>query len=186
LRLQISLLAVALTALACGACTQPSPGPSQPAGASLLVVADASLEKALQEVCTRYANQEHVLVRTRFANSKDASDALLGGASADAFIANDVDWVRRLGASGRLVPGSRRVVLAAKVTATGNPSSSARYHAAVLRASAQPELAKKFLDFLASEDAQSVFVRHGFARASEAPRGAAHRQRPEAGLAPIR
>lgn len=54
-------------------------------------------------------------------------------------------------------------------TAPGDSHDEIVYPAAVLKRTKSPELAKAFLDFLASEDARGVFVKYGFSAAEKQP-----------------
>jgi len=79
---------------------------------SVTVFAASSTAPLLEAVAQRYEESTGVRVRLNFASSSTLARQIEGGAHADVFISAHPQWVDRLEAAFRLVPGSRRDYLA--------------------------------------------------------------------------
>ena len=117
--LRISKIICALF-LACVVGCTPDPG-QQP---QLMVFAAASLRDVMSEVATRFEQEHGIHVNYNFAGSNVLAQQLLATPRADLFISANKAWMRRLEQAGRIVPGSRQVVLGNRLVVIVNHAST--------------------------------------------------------------
>ena len=106
--------------LACAAGCTPDSG-QQP---QLMVFAAASLRDVMSEVATRFEQEHGIHVNYNFAGSNVLAQQLLATPRADLFISANKAWMRRLEQAGRVVPGSRQVVLGNRLVVIVNHDSN--------------------------------------------------------------
>ena len=106
--------------LACVVGCTPDPG-QQP---QLMVFAAASLRDVMSEVATRFEQEHGIHVNYNFAGSNVLAQQLLATPRADLFISANKAWMRRLEQAGRVVPGSRQVVLGNRLVVIVNHAST--------------------------------------------------------------
>jgi len=106
--------------LACVVGCTPDPG-QQP---QLMVFAAASLRDVMSELGTRFEQEHGIHVNYNFAGSNVLARQLLATPGADLFISANQAWMRRLEQAGRIVPGSRQVVLGNRLVVIVNHAST--------------------------------------------------------------
>jgi molybdate transport system substrate-binding protein len=99
-----------LAAIAVGVTSVRAAAPRQPAPASVLVFAAASLQTALDELTPAIAQATGVTVRTSYAASSALARQIEQGAPADLFISADLEWMDYL-SQRRLIRAGSRVEL---------------------------------------------------------------------------
>lgn len=106
------LAAVPLALPACAAAPPP------------LVLAAASLQEAMRAAADAWTRMGHLRPTLSFAASSALARQIVAGAPADLFVSADMPWMDAVEKAGRIVPGSRAVLLGNRlvlVAAAGNP-----------------------------------------------------------------
>jgi len=80
------------------------------------VFAASSLTGALNEIATLYETRQGVRISAVFASSSTLAKQIINGAPADIFISANPGWMDRVERSGTLVPGSRQLLLANRLS----------------------------------------------------------------------
>jgi molybdate transport system substrate-binding protein len=83
-------------------------GPSQ----EVTVFAAASLREALTEVGAAYEQHADVAVVFNFAGSNTLAQQIVASGAGDVFVSADQEWMDEVEKAGRLLPGTRRPVVA--------------------------------------------------------------------------
>lgn len=90
----------------------------------IMVFAAASLHDVLLGVGSRFEQEHGIKVNYNFAGSNVLAQQLIAAPKADLFISANKAWMRRLGQAGRIVPGSRQVVLGNRLVVVVNQNSN--------------------------------------------------------------
>lgn len=101
------------------ACT---PDPDQKP--QIMVFAAASLNEVMTEVGESFEQAQGIKVNFNFAGSNVLAQQLIAAPKADLFLSANKAWMRRLGQAGRIVPGSRQLVLGNSLVIIVNRNSS--------------------------------------------------------------
>jgi ABC-type molybdate transport system substrate-binding protein len=118
--------------------------PSHAASArDVMVFAAATLQDALDEATTRFQAEAHIGVPVSYGPSAALVKQIANGAPADIFISADADWMNEAEHEGLLYPA---IVYPVALTVAGG---------------ANPDAAR-FLAFLKSPAAKSIFASHGY------------------------
>lgn len=100
---------------------------------TLTVYAAASLIDAVGEAGSEFAKDHDARIEFNFAASGTLARQILAARGADVFISANAEWMERVEAAGRLVPGSRRKVCGNRlVVATSDPNAPPLADAAAL------------------------------------------------------
>jgi molybdate transport system substrate-binding protein len=116
---------------------------------SLLVFAAVSLQGALLEAASTFEAQEGARVDLSFAGSNVLARQIEAAPVADVYFSASVDWMERLAAKERIVPGSRRDLLSNELQVVAH--SDSRY-----RVDTAAEIATLGAAFLSIGDPRAV------------------------------
>ncbi len=117
-----AIMAVGMAGIAAVGASPVAAQPREP----LTVFAAASLTDALQEVGRAWTKRSGQPVRFSFAASGTAARQIVAGAPADLFVAAEADWMDRVAAAGRLMPGARRDLLGGRLVLIAPAASRTR------------------------------------------------------------
>jgi ABC-type molybdate transport system substrate-binding protein len=121
---------------------------------SVTVMADKSMSVAIAEIARDYSREREVVVNTSFAPPRADEAQIIGGADADVLITPKHAWIDKLKEHGLI-----DIYSESKVASSG--LLSAHYFAVVIAGDNMDE-ARKFLEYLKSDEAQDVLKRNGF------------------------
>jgi ABC-type molybdate transport system substrate-binding protein len=119
---------------------------------SVTVMADGSMSVAIAEIARNYSRNKQIVVNTSFAAQRAEEAQIIAGADADILITPKQNWIDRLKERGLV-----DIYSIVKVAKKGQ----ANYTAVVIAGDNMDE-ARKFLEYLKSEEAQDALKRNGF------------------------